>query len=109
MAREFAKSFYHSKQWAETRDYCLKRDKYLCVRCGKPAEEVHHIVHLSPKNIGDVNVTMNPDNLICLCRDCHFEIHEEDKRAGTQKYNASHKSDCNDDLIFDENGYLIKK
>lgn len=102
MAREFAKSFYRSKEWQSTRDYVLKRDNYLCVKCGKPAEEVHHIVHLTPENIGDITITMNPDNLASLCKDCHFAEHKADKAAG-------HRKNCYTlpDYEFDEFGRPI--
>lgn len=99
MARDFAKSFYDSKEWINTRDYVLRRDKYLC-RCGRPATEVHHIIHLSPQNIGDVSITMNPDNLISLCRDCHFEEHKGEHGKGR-------KVRENNPYKFDENGMLI--
>lgn len=81
------------------------RDKYKCVRCGRPAEEVHHIEHLSPANIGDVRVTLNPANLMSVCRDCHFTIHKQDKIEGLKKRRAS---DCEEGYVFDENGYLVK-
>lgn len=98
MARDFSKSFYHSKEWMNTREYIMKRDNYLCVNCGKPAEEVHHIIHISPKNIDDPTVTLNPDNLKSLCRDCHFEEHRGEHGAGRKaKENESQ-------FYFDENG-----
>jgi len=101
MARKFAKSFYNSKEWEITRDYILKRDKYLC-RCGKPATEVHHIKHLTPENIGDVSITMNPDNLVSLCRDCHFEEHRGEHGKGREVREKN-------PYTFDENGMLIPK
>ena len=101
MARDFAKSFYNSKEWINTRDYVLRRDKYLC-RCGRPATEVHHIIHLSPQNIGDVTITMNPDNLISLCRDCHFEEHKGEHGKGRKT-----QEDYN--YTFDANGMLVPK
>ena len=79
MSRAFSKAFYNSKEWQNVREGVLMRDKYLCVKCGRPAEEVHHIVHLTPENIGDDNVTMNPDNLMSLCKECHMKIHKEEK------------------------------
>ena len=103
MAREFSKSFYNSKEWKAVRDFCLMRDRYLCVNCGRPAEEVHHIVHLTEKNIYDPKVALNPDNLKCLCRDCHFEAHRGEHakgRATSEKYNL---------YVFDENGYPVEK
>lgn len=76
MARKFAKAFYRSKEWERVRQYVLLRDKFLCRHCGAPAREVHHIIPLSPDNIWDPSVTLNPDNLISLCRDCHMREHE---------------------------------
>lgn len=102
MAREFSKAFYNSKVWKVTREYILKRDKYLCTECGKPAEEVHHIIHLTPRNIGDVSITLNPDNLKCLCRDCHFNEHAEDKIRGRMTNNPLVS------IAFDENGNVIE-
>lgn len=102
MAREFAKSFYNSKEWELTRDYILKRDKYLCVNCGQPAEEVHHKVHLSPSNINNPEVTMNPSNLISLCRECHFKEHKGEHGKGREVKESN-------PYTFDENGMLIPK
>ena len=102
MARDFAKSFYNSKEWELTRDYILRRDKFLCQHCGRPAEEVHHIKHLSPSNIGDVTITMNPENLVSLCRECHFNEHKGEHGRGRI-------NDENYPYTFDSNGMLIPK
>lgn len=101
MARDFAKALYNSKEWEVVRQTALMRDNYLCTKCGRPAEEVHHIVHLSPKNITDTNVTLNIDNLISLCKDCHFEEHRGEHAKGR----ASKEQQ---EYMFDENGYIIK-
>ena len=101
MARKFSKSFYNSKEWINTREYILRRDKYLC-RCGRPAEEVHHIIHLSPENINDPSITMNPANLISLCKACHFEEHKGEHARGRE-------TGDNYQYTFDENGMLVKK
>ena len=107
MAQEFAKAFYKSKEWQECRGFILMRDKYLCTRCGAPAEEVHHKIHLTPGNIGDVRVTLNPENLTSLCRSCHFEEHKADKARGIRKANGL--TDCGDEYEFDEQGMLVWK
>lgn len=107
MAKKFAKAFYNSKEWKNTRKYILMRDKYLCVKCGAPAEEAHYKIHLSPSNIGDVNITMNPDNLISLCKDCHFAEHKQDQLRG--KREAHNIVDCDMEYEFDSNGYLVRK
>lgn len=75
MARKFAKSFYQSEQWQDVRDFVFNRDFGICQCCGKLAKIVHHIIWLNEQNIGDVNVTLNPANLISVCKLCHDRIH----------------------------------
>ena len=88
------------------RSYILMRDKYKCRRCGQSgALEVHHIIHLTPENITDGRITLNPENLITLCRDCHFKEHAADKLQGIQE--ASTRTDCAEGFVFDANGYLV--
>ena len=107
MARKFAKAFYDSPEWAKVRAYVLMRDRYTCTRCNKPAQEVHHIIRLSPDNIWDVKVTLNPDNLVSLCRDCHFAEHKAEKEAAWRKANGEKQKQCAEGFHFDENGMLI--
>lgn len=81
MARDFSHKFYHTGAWINVRGYVFHRDQMLCQDCLKkglytPAEEVHHIVELTPSNINDPNIALNPDNLISLCRSCHAKRHE---------------------------------
>lgn len=97
MARDFAKQFYNSKLWKDTREFILKRDNYLCVRCGMPASDVHHITELTPENINDKNISLNPKNLECLCKACHNEEHNH--------FNY----DCDNGFMFDEFGQLVRK
>lgn len=101
MAREFSKAFYNSKEWQAVRDYCMFRDNHACVKCGAPAVEVHHKIHLKPENIYDVNITLNPDNLISLCKDCHFKEHRGQHGKGRQVEEQFGRQE------FDENGFLL--
>ena len=94
--QEWAKKFYLSPEWRRVRDAVIKRDFGLCVRCGAPGAIVHHKTHLTPRNINDPFVSLNPKNLETLCRDCHALEHE-----GTP---ATDKG-----LTFDANGDLIKR
>ena len=98
MAQLWARPFYNSHEWIQVREGIMMRDKYTCQRCHRPAQEVHHKQHLSPDNIWDTNITLNPDNLVALCRDCHFRQHEEDSGRGQ----ATGKG-----FRFDENGQLV--
>ena len=90
MARDFARAFYNSKAWLQCRErYIQLMPKYrrgLCEKCYKEGkhilgEELHHKIWLTPKNINDKNITLNHDNLILLCFDCHREIHNQRKQS----------------------------
>ncbi len=76
----WAERFYKSIAWRRCRLAAFRRDAGLCVDCLKAgkitaAEEVHHIVELTPENITDPTVTLNMDNLVSLCRECHKARH----------------------------------
>lgn len=78
--KEYAENFYKSKQWQTVRETAIRRDRYLCVDCLRrdmitPAEEVHHIIELTPENINDPSISLNLDNLVSLCRECHQKRH----------------------------------
>ncbi len=73
------------------RENILRRDGYICQKCGTPhmlinehgmkipvadgALQVHHIV---PRSTGGDD---NPDNLITWCKDCHDKYHKEHKNG----------------------------
>lgn len=83
--REFAKQFYCSKAWKETRKAYAKSRGGLCERClrkglYRPGVIVHHKVYLSPENISDPAVSLCWDNLELLCRECHAQEHDGLKR-----------------------------
>ena len=105
MARDFSKAFYNSALWKEVREAVLKRDHYLCQTpgCYQTAEEVHHKQHLTPGNIDDPNVTVNMDNLISLCGDCHKAMHHTDKVAGLRA--RARQQDILPEIEFDADGY----
>ena len=53
----------------------------MCERCLQrgiitPGVIVHHKIHLTPENIMNPSVTLNPANLQLLCRDCHADMHK---------------------------------
>lgn len=79
MAKDFAKSFYNSRQWKKCRQYIFNKYHGLCAKCGEPGKIVHHKTYLTPYNIDNPDVTLNEDNLVLLCKDCHEKIHSEAK------------------------------
>lgn len=100
--REFAKAFYRSKEWLAVRSYVLMRDRYLCTRCGAPADVVHHKVRLTPENLYDQKVSLDPENLESLCSDCHYREHRGEHGGGRVREEAY-------PYEFDETGKLVRK
>ena len=74
MSQIYSKKFYNSKLWRDCRAQVLRRDLYTCAYCPKRADAVHHIIELTPQNINDCNISLNPDNLMSICHDCHSKI-----------------------------------
>lgn len=78
--KEYAKRFYKSKAWQQTRNAYISSVHGLCEECLRkgiyePGEIVHHKQQLSSNNINDPDVTLSWDNLELLCRACHGKAH----------------------------------
>ena len=73
--REFAKAFYKSRAWKETSRAYMESKNYICERCGGAALICHHRKYLSPENIWNPAVSLDWNNLECLCQDCHNKEH----------------------------------
>lgn len=95
--KAFAKKFYHSKLWETTRKIVLHRDHYTCADCYGRAEEVHHITELTPQNIENKMIALNPDNLISLCGRCH------------KKRTRGNTGDIDVGYVFDDAGQVIRR
>lgn len=85
MAQAFAKPFYNSDQWQSARRSVLARSGGLCERCLdkgliRAADVVHHTIPLTPDNISDPSITLNPAKLEALCSDCHAAAHAKEKQ-----------------------------
>ena len=93
MSYGIRQDFYQSKAWKNCRKEVWLKQNLLCGICGKPvyvkglSEEipkeyrrtgiVHHKEHLNNENVYDDNVSLNIDNLIGVCLECHNSIHAE--------------------------------
>ena len=85
MMQPFAETFYKSKQWQKVRALCLQRAGGLCERCMaegriRAAVVAHHKTPITQDNITDPSITLNLDNLVALCVDCHAAIHHPGMR-----------------------------
>jgi 5-methylcytosine-specific restriction endonuclease McrA len=82
MAQEFAKKLYNSKAWQECRASYVASCYGVCEVCKlkgiiTPGVILHHKKPLTPANINDVDVSLNHDNLIFMCIQCHNITHDE--------------------------------
>lgn len=78
--RDRQNAFYKSGAWHRCKAYVWRRAGGLCERCRDKglivaADVVHHIDPITPANINDPRITLNPANLMCLCARCHAEVH----------------------------------
>lgn len=87
--------FYKSKRWQRCRESVMQEHNYICQRCGAPAAIVHHRTYLNETNYLDPDISLNADNLECLCMRCHDDEHN---RTGA----------CVDGITFDAEGNLIR-
>lgn len=97
MPNEYDKirKFYKSDNWKIARAMKIASVGGRCERCGDVGTEVHHIIHLTSENVDNPEISINQDNLLLLCKECHNKEHERftDKK----------------DYKFDEDGNMVKK
>lgn len=79
--KDYARTLYSSTAWKKCRAAYTRSVGGLCERCRAkglivPGVIVHHKIYISPDNVGDPTVTLNPANLELLCRDCHAQEHD---------------------------------
>lgn len=77
--KEIEKKFYSISRWKSLSQE-LRKEYEICQLCGKrKSEEVHHIFPFMHQ-FEDIReeVFLDKDNLICLCTDCHHQVHAKD-------------------------------
>lgn len=109
-------AFYKGKAWRRTQQAYMRalvelRDgrvcpPLMCERCFehrnelKPADFVHHIVHLDESNCSDPDIALNTDNLMRVCRDCHAELHYPGDYRPLVSFDAQGRVTRNDNHIY---------
>lgn len=73
--------FYASKAWREFRLNIIAERGLICEQCGKIIAKVrdahlHHITPLTVENHKDSEISLNPENVIIVHKECHDKIHE---------------------------------
>lgn len=80
MAEPWAASFYTSTRWKKFRLALIRERGLRCEKCGRTLLdesliEADHIRELTPDNILNPAISLNPHNIQLLCKDCHNEKH----------------------------------
>ena len=86
MAKEYAKDFYSSQSWIKTRQAFLNSKMHICERCENRngmGNIVHHKTYITEDNINNPDITLNWDNLECLCQTCHNKEHHREEEEAT--------------------------
>ncbi len=100
MAEPWAAKFYNSKAWKDLRGRLIVAANYTCQKCGKnlvlnPARLIgHHKIQLDPKNILDVNIALNPQNIEIICKECHDEEHKRYHFSGSHNVYLVYGAPC---------------
>lgn len=110
MAKSFSERFYHSQKWKRCRaNYIEHRrliDGGMCERCGKEVgEELHHKIVLTPENINNPEISLGDDNLVWLCKNCHFEVHRELIMKSFRR--KTYRKILQDGCYFNDEGQLV--
>jgi hypothetical protein len=75
------KTFLASETWQKFRLLIVSQRGLICEHCGNlvtRAKELtlHHIIELTPENVHDVLISLNPGNVLVVHHDCHNKIHK---------------------------------
>lgn len=76
-----ASELYTSTEWRKLRQMLMNertnaQGEILCAECGKPILNAfdciaHHVQEITPQNLNDANITLNPENIELLHMKCH--------------------------------------
>lgn len=81
MAQSWAMELYQSKAWRDLRQALILQRGLRCEECGKlvplPSMLIgDHVQELTPENVHDPTIALNPDNVRLVCDDCHNRKHK---------------------------------
>ena len=73
-------NFYTTRAWRKCRAAFLSEKSGLCEICLskgliEPAVHVHHKTPITIEKLKDPRITLNHDNLMALCEECHQAQH----------------------------------
>ena len=91
MAESWAIKLYTSSKWIALRKALIQERGPICQHCRKIVTDTskliaHHKHELTPANINDANIALNPDNIQLICHDCHNIEHDRFGRGERHIY-----------------------
>jgi hypothetical protein len=74
------RSFYASETWIKFRLAIIAERGPVCQKCKRVIGNsidctLHHAKELTPENVADASLSLNPENVLVVCHDCHNQIH----------------------------------
>ena len=81
MAESWARKLYLSKAWVDLRIRLIQERGPVCQQCGRIMANTssligHHKKELTPENVTNPMIALNPDNIELICSDCHNQEHQ---------------------------------
>lgn len=75
------KSFYASDKWEKFRLGLIAERGPICERCGEVITNSknimgHHLIELTPENVNNYSISLNPEKVELVCFDCHNKDHK---------------------------------
>lgn len=63
----------------------------VCQQCSRLISNpidciLHHKVELTAENVSDVNISLNPNNILILCHECHNRTHQRFNYQTNERY-----------------------
>lgn len=83
-------SFYSSELWQNLRAKLIAERKPKCEHCKKIISDpkkiiAHHTKELTPENVNDYSISLNPELIELVCFDCHNKDHNRFGYVGDKK------------------------
>lgn len=107
-SEEFRKQqihFYSLPEWKALRKQVAAESFYICSVCQKPTNScegiVHHKIPIDETNIFNPEITLNKDNLMYVCRQCHEKLHEGNKKNKMSQADAEEFYQLLGELVTD--------
>lgn len=88
---QWLRRFYNNRAWTTFRMMLIAERGPICSRCHRIISRSidiigHHTTELTPENVHDYSVSLNPEKVDLVCRDCHDKEH---KRFGYENHDRT--------------------